>query len=128
LSRLADEGVIVDPQNICYGRYDHQVAGKEAIKLVKQGVEAIFAVSDLMAVGALKAMQRKGVRIPDDIALVGFGNTLHSRLTTPELTSIDLQSHQVGSKSTTVLLNIIEGKEVKAVNTLLTKLVRREST
>ncbi|MGI6332734.1 MAG: substrate-binding domain-containing protein [Zhaonellaceae bacterium] len=65
LSRLADEGVIVDPQNICYGRYDHQVAGKEAIKLVEQGVEAIFAVSDLMAVGALKAMQRKGVRIPE---------------------------------------------------------------
>ncbi|MGI6332735.1 MAG: substrate-binding domain-containing protein [Zhaonellaceae bacterium] len=64
----------------------------------------------------------------NDIALVGFGNTLHSRLTTPELTSIDLQSHQVGSKSATVLLNIIEGKEVKAVNTLLTKLVRREST
>jgi LacI family transcriptional regulator len=128
LSRLADEGVTVEPENICYGRYDHQVAGKKAIKLVEQGVEAIFAVSDLMAVGSLKAMQRKGVRIPDDIALVGFGNTLHSRLTTPELTSIDLQSHQVGSRSATVLLNIIEGKEVKAVNTLSTKLVRREST
>lgn len=128
LSRLEEDGVGVEAQNIVYGRYSHELAGEVAVKLAEQGVEAIFAVSDLMAVGALKALQRKRIRIPEDIALVGFGNTLHARLTTPELTSIDLQSHRVGSKSAEVLLSVIEGKEVKAVNTLSTMLVKREST
>jgi DNA-binding LacI/PurR family transcriptional regulator len=125
---LAENGVTVDRQNIYYSEYSHEKAAEIAINLARQGVEAIFSVSDLMAVGALKGLQRYGVKIPDDIALVGFGNTLHARLTTPELTSIDLQSHTVGSKSAEVLINIINGHKVEEVHTLSTKLVRREST
>jgi len=128
LSRLKEGGVTVDPANIDYGCFDHELAGEIALRLAEQGVEAIFALSDLMAVGALKALEGKGIRIPEDIALIGFGNTLHARLCSPELTSIDIQSRQVGSKSAEVLLKLIKGKAVDLISILSTKLVRREST
>lgn len=128
LDYLAEKGVSVEAQNIYYAEYCHKKAAELAKKLVQQGVEAIFSVSDLMAVGALKGLQRYGVKVPLDMSLVGFGNTLYARLTTPELTSIDLQSHKVGSKSAEVLLQMIKGQPVEGVYTLSTKLVRRESS
>lgn len=128
LDRLAEEGVAVKPEHISAGHYSHETGAQAVIPLLEERVEAIFSISDLMAVGVLKHLQQAGIKVPQDLALVGFGNTLFARLTTPELTSIDLQNQQVGVKSAEVLLDLIHGKKVEPVNSLSTRLIKREST
>ena len=60
---------------------------------------AIFAMSDQMAVGALKAIQEKGLRIPEDIALHGFDNLIYAPYVSPSLTTIDLPLDQIGRET-----------------------------
>ncbi|WCK56450.1 LacI family DNA-binding transcriptional regulator [Aneurinibacillus sp. Ricciae_BoGa-3] len=71
---------------------------------------AIFASSDEMAVGALKACKSKGLRIPDDICIIGFDDIPLCTLVEPELTTVAQPKYEIGSQAMKMLLNIIERK------------------
>lgn len=66
-------------------------------------VEAVFAVSDLAAFGALMACHRRGVRVPDQISMMGFGNFEVGRVSFPALTTIGVNAHAIG-RATGLLL------------------------
>jgi signal transduction histidine kinase/AraC-like DNA-binding protein len=110
-------------------------AGVEAIEILldERGLkpgkdfEAVVAVSDMMAIWAMKTLQGRGFDIPKDIAVTGFNNSMQERLATPPLTTVDLPFNEQGAKAMDVLLQQLAGEPVPALLTLPSKLVVRQS-
>lgn len=110
-------------------------AGVEAIEILldERGLkpgkdfDAVVAVSDMMAIWAMKTLQSRGFDVPKDIAVTGFNNSMEERLATPPLTTVDLPFYEQGSKAMDVLLQQLAGQSVPALITLPSKLVVRQS-
>jgi LacI family transcriptional regulator len=114
-----------DAGDIC--GYD---AMKRLLKL-KQRPDGVFCYNDPIAIGALKAILDQGLRVPEDIAIVGCGNVLHSAFVRVPLTSVDQDSAGIGQEAARLALSIVEAKKAPArTKTVLLspKLVIREST
>jgi LacI family transcriptional regulator len=71
---------------------------------------AIFACNDLMAVGVINACNILGLRVPQDISVIGFDNTLVSLITHPKLTTVDLNMKEVGFRAAMELLRVMKGE------------------
>lgn len=72
--------------------------------------DAVFAYNDPLAIGAMNAILEKGLRIPEDIAVVGCGNLHYDSLLRVPLTSIDQHSAAIGERTAQILLQLIESK------------------
>lgn len=85
------------------------------LKLINSGkkFDGIFAVNDLTAIGAMQTLQKQGVKIPGEIAVVGFSDGRFSGITDPTLTSVDQHGYEMGTVATEMLLKRItsENKE-----------------
>lgn len=75
----------------------------------KQRPDAVFAFNDLMAIGAMRACLERGVRIPDDIAVVGFDNIPEGRFHTPSLTTVAPDLEALAAQTMDRLVLAIEG-------------------
>ena len=110
-------------------------AGSEAISILlderklKPGedFEAVVAVSDMIAIWAMKSLQARGYNVPGDVAVTGFNNSIEERLATPPLTTVDLPFDEQGAKAMDLLLQQLAGEPVPALITLPSKLVVRRS-
>jgi DNA-binding LacI/PurR family transcriptional regulator len=106
-------------------------AGAEATAtlLARQpDIDAIFAASDLQAVGAIDALRRAGRRVPDDVAVVGFDDSELARTADPPLTTVRQPLEELGSTMATLLLaQLDEGADPRGV-VLATELVVRQSS
>jgi DNA-binding LacI/PurR family transcriptional regulator len=89
--------------------------------------DAIVAVNDRLAFGALQALRMRGVHVPDDVALVGFNNEPVCRLVTPPLTTVPLRMYERGRQAAQMLLALIEGEPVPEQVSLPTRLIVRQS-
>jgi DNA-binding LacI/PurR family transcriptional regulator len=91
--------------------------------------DAIFAVNDPVAIGAFQRIKEARLRIPQDVAIMGFSNNKITTMIDPQLTTIDQPSFEMGKKSAEILINIIENKIVKPKTLVLdTTLLVRGST
>ncbi|HLP17039.1 MAG TPA: substrate-binding domain-containing protein, partial [Bacteroidota bacterium] len=91
--------------------------------------DAIFAVNDPVAIGAFQRIKEAGLRIPEEIAIVGFSNNKITTLVDPQLTTIDQPSFEMGKKAAEILISILERKITEPVTVALdTTLVVRGST
>ncbi len=72
--------------------------------------DAIFATSDEIAYGAMDALKDSGICIPEDIAVVGFGNNRMSNLVDPKLTTVELPLRKMGIYGARILFDLIEGE------------------
>ncbi|MGC9197375.1 MAG: LacI family DNA-binding transcriptional regulator [Acidobacteriaceae bacterium] len=107
--------------------------GEEAMHLLlkrKPLPDALFAYNDPLAIGAMNAIFEAGLRIPQDIAVIGCGNLHYDALLRVPLSSMDQRSAQIGERTAEVLLRMIGSrKEQQTVNVILEPtLVVREST
>lgn len=92
-------------------------------------LDAIFAASDLMAVGAVRALRRAGRRVPDDVAVVGFDDSVVAESATPPLTSVHQPVVEIGRRLVRVLLAAIaEQRSLPPATVLPTRLVVRDSS
>ncbi|GAB3639008.1 LacI family DNA-binding transcriptional regulator [Hymenobacter arcticus] len=82
-------------------------AAMHQLLALPQPPDAIFSASDFAAAGALQALSAQGLRVPEDVGLVGFSNELFARLTTPLLTSIDQHCELMGQSATRLLLQLL---------------------
>ncbi|MBP6182756.1 LacI family DNA-binding transcriptional regulator [Flavobacterium sp.] len=86
------------------------VAFQEGLDFAKQiikdhpDIDGIFAVTDLVAVGVLSYLNDSKIKIPDQVAVIGFSNWFMSQVLTPKLSTIDQPSHEMGIKSFNLLL------------------------
>lgn len=88
---------------------------------------AVFAASDVVAIGAMSAIHRGGLTIPDDVAVVGFDDIFMAAHTYPTLTTVRVSSYGLGWTAAEVLIACIEGEEEVSSMTLETELIIRES-
>ncbi|GAB6930368.1 LacI family DNA-binding transcriptional regulator [Paenibacillus sp. JCM 10914] len=89
---------------------------------------AIFCCNDLLAIGALQAAKEAGVRVPEDLSVVGFDDTILSTVTNPSLTTISQPMDQMAQLAFNLLMNPPESSEIKQRIIMQPELVIREST
>lgn len=90
-------------------------------------LDAIFVASDLMATGTLQALNVRGVRVPDDIAVVGFDDFLFATATMPPLTTVRQPTREAGRLVAQTLLAMLDGEIPAPAQILPTELIRRQS-
>jgi len=92
--------------------------------------DGIFAVNDLTAIGALQTAKENGLKIPEELAIVGFSNGVYSEMTDPPLTTVEQFGYEVGQKAARLLLDRIFTKEDYPAKTEIieTQLIVRETT
>jgi LacI family repressor for deo operon, udp, cdd, tsx, nupC, and nupG len=106
-------------------------AGYQAgLMLVSSGLKptAIFAINDALAVGAMRAFNDRGLRVPEDVAVIGYNDLEIASLVEPSLTSVSAPAYELGMRSVRMLLQVISSGQKKCENIILpTKLVIRRS-
>ena len=108
---------------------EHDVVEAQALlpELLQAGVTAIFCYNDLIAVGALLACRDLGLRVPEDLSVVGYDDVDLARYVTPPLTTVHQPKLRLGELAMQMLLAILEGHPV--TNQLLpVNLIIRQST
>jgi len=120
-----------DPQLIYSGTFFQPdgYAGACALLEIENPPTAIFASNDVMAMGAMDAVRSRGLRVPEDISIVGFDDIPQAELVRPALTTVRQPLEQMGRVSTQMLLDRLNNPE-KKVNRieLPTELIVRSST
>lgn len=97
-------------------------------RLIAQQPDAVFAANDVMALGAIRKIREEGLRIPDDIAVVGFDDVPAAAHADPPLTTVRQPSHQMGVVAAEVLIDVVEHCETCIHRIILpTELVIRRS-
>ncbi|NUP04202.1 MAG: substrate-binding domain-containing protein, partial [Nonomuraea sp.] len=102
-----------------------------AAGLIADGLpEAVFCANDLLALGVLRALLRAGVRVPDDVALIGYDDIDFAAASTVSLTSMRQPTYQLGRIATELLLDECDNPDRHAHQHIMfqPELVAREST
>lgn len=94
---------------------------RECEKLITENdlPEAIFAVNDPTAIGAMKMLKKHGYKIPDDVALIGFTESKLAELIDPPLTSVAQPTHEIGKTAARLLFEQIESKGIFVPQTII---------
>ena len=126
LEALEEAGLEADPKLTCQVEFELESAETEVNRLLRRGIkfDGIVAASDLIALGALRALRQAGVRVPEDVSVVGYDDMLLSRLSTPALSTIRQDTLRAGK----LLVSSILDPPTEGLPTFLpTELIIRES-
>lgn len=121
----------VDENLIVYSEFDREFAYRATLQLLDDyRPDAIFAVSDRLVVGALLALRTRGVRVPEEVALVGFNDEPVVSLLTPSVSSVAQPAYDMGRMATKLLIQQINSDTSLPPQTIVVKpeLVIRESS
>jgi LacI family transcriptional regulator len=125
---LKNAGIAIDKSLIVEGDFTESSGFAAMKQLLDLNPDAVFAASDIMAVGAMNATIDGGLKVPDDVAFVGFDDVPLASLTTVKLTTIRQPIMQFGIKAVELLIDVINnGKKPARRITLETELIVRES-
>lgn len=90
---------------------------------------ALLCTNDTIAVGAVKAVLRAGLRVPEDLAIIGFDDSIVSRVIEPELTTVRIDSYRLGELAAELLFQLIDGETLRQDRiTISTELIVRGTT
>jgi LacI family transcriptional regulator len=128
--RLQSIGVEIKPEWTGDGQFTEQGGAVAAQKILEAApdVTAIFAGNDKMALGAMHYCSHRGIRIPNDISVIGFDDMQQAAFVNPSLTSVHLPLYEAGALACERLVERVRGKLERVAETLPTHLVVREST
>lgn len=101
------------------------LAAEEILKKFPE-VDGIIACNDIVAISIYKVLNSKGIKVPDDIQLIGYDNIRLSELLTPELTTISQPVDEIGAKAAELIINGSKDEQKEYV--FETKLIQRETT
>jgi LacI family transcriptional regulator len=109
---LEDAGIHLG-ESLVYEADNFEKARLAVLKILETDTEidGIFAVNDLTAIGAMQTLQKRRIKIPDEVAVVGFSDGRFSGITEPTLTSVDQHGYEMGTVATRMLLKRIRSKE-----------------
>jgi LacI family transcriptional regulator len=130
-SALAEVGALIDAALVRAGEPVAETGyrlGGELLDLAARPT-AVVCFNDKMAVGVLRAAAERGLRVPEDLSVVGFDDIDVSRATTPGLTTVRQPLQELGRLAVTALIRVLEGHDAEALHIeLATQLVVRDST
>ncbi|MCC3765908.1 LacI family DNA-binding transcriptional regulator [Glycomyces sp. TRM65418] len=128
---LETAGLHPDRELTAAGRFDAESGGRAAAALLDLAdpPTAIFAANDTMAIGVMREARSRGLRVPEDLSLVGFDDTYNAAWTEPPLTTVRQPLRRMGRVAARTLLELADGREPDSHHVqLATDLVVREST
>lgn len=120
---LRGAGIPVDPRYVVQAGFNWQIGYQSMRSLLDlpqaERPTAIFAANDLCAEGAMRAIREHELRIPEDIAIVGFDDTRFASMTQPPLTSVHMPITEMGATAARMLIERLEGHEPANPNPIL---------
>lgn len=129
---LEEAGVPYDENLVCYGGYTSDSGYSSMATLLDSSPlrpSAVFVASDVVAFGAMTAIQERGLEIPNDISVVGFDDVPMARFVSPSLTTVHLPVAEQGRKAAELLLDLIRKRAEPGRRIVLdTELVIRNSS
>jgi LacI family transcriptional regulator len=108
---LEQAGIVFKPELVVQGDYS-EASGVEAVSRLiaeRQKFTAIFAANDQMAIGAAHGLQRHGLRVPDDVSLVGFDDLPSSLYALPPLTTVRQPAYEMGRLAAEGVIQLLDG-------------------
>lgn len=132
LQALSEAGLPVDNRLIIEAD-NFERAHNAVVEMFDAGIipDGIFAVNDLTAIGAMQTIQKRGYKIPDDIAIVGFSDGRFSGITDPHLSSVDQHGYEMGTVAADMLFHRIlsgEAEYIPEIRVLKADLIVRGSS
>jgi LacI family transcriptional regulator len=127
---LESEDIPYDEELVRYGDFDPESGYSQMNDLLERDpqVSAVFVASDVVAAGAKAAIVKHGLRIPQDIALVGFDDVPLARYLDPPLTTVRLPATELAVRASETLIQIIKGSPPQSKQILLdSELIVRQS-
>jgi LacI family transcriptional regulator len=126
---LSAHGINFNPEFVSEGRFDTKIAQNSVTAWLNKGIEfdAIFAGDDDSATGAIIALKQAGLRVPEDIAVVGFDDIYISQYLSPPLTTIRAPIELAGYTASRQLIRLIHQESVDPLALLPTELIIRQS-
>lgn len=98
-------------------------------RLLGKSIDAVFAFTDTLAIGAMNRLTSMGRRVPEDIAVAGFSGTIISSIVNPQLTTVEPPQYAIGQTAARLVLDLINGKQPeKKEVTLDAEIIYRKST
>ena len=98
-------------------------------RLLGKSIDAVFAFTDTLAIGAMNRLTSMGRRVPEDIAVAGFSGTIISSIVNPQLTTVEPPQYAIGQAAARLVLDLINGKQPeKKEVTLDAEIIYRKST
>jgi len=130
---LAEAGLPFDPALVGEAGLWHRATGSQAMGAMLDAgidVDAVFALNDALALGALHALHARGLDVPGDVSLLGFDDIDDVRYSVPSLTSVDPGSDQIARSAVDLLVERISGPPERAFRRVVpaSRIVGREST
>ncbi len=110
---LEENGITFDPALYLEGEYSIEVGRKSMKKLMSQSPKptAVFFGNDEMAIGGIKAAKELGMRVPEDVAVIGFDDIKFAEVMDPPLTTVAQPLHEMGKKAMEILLTLMNGQK-----------------
>ena len=124
---LIEGDVEFNSSYVRYGNYTEGCGFEAADYFADQGVTAVVCASDLIAIGLISGLRKRGLNVPDDISVSGFDNLDLARYFTPSLTTVKQDFIALGENAFTLLRQAIKGNKTKRI-TIHTEPIFRDST
>lgn len=126
---LRDAGIPYRDELVLQCEKELSNAKETVLAALERGItfDGIAAAEDLLAVGALQALQERGITVPGEVGVIGFNNSVLARCAFPPLSSVDNKVGALCETAVHLLMGVFEGKNVPQQTVLTADLVRRES-
>lgn len=126
----AQNGIEMDRSLIRWGQLtvESGMTDTESLLETKDPPTAIFAGNDWKAFGAIHAARKRGLKVPEDLAVVGFDNIQLADFFDPSLTSVEIPRYELGARTMEMLVDLIDQKDFDRVRWFKTHLVVRNSS
>jgi len=127
---LEARGISVDPALIVQGdcRPGGGIRAMQQLLSLPEPPTGVFCYNDATALGVLRFLYSVGMRVPEDLSIIGFDNTDLSTYFEPPLTTIAQPTHELGQKAVEVVLAMLRGEDIGEAHLLPCELVVRQST
>lgn len=132
IKAIQENGLLLDEKNIVRGGFTFEDGARAVKELIgrNSGITAIFSFNDINALGAMRGLTDLGLRIPEDISVMGHDDMPFSSVYVPSLTTIHYPAEEIAGKASSLLLKKISDPNIKRTKkiTIPTELIIREST
>lgn len=126
---LEQAGIAFEPGLVVPGEFHEQSghAAMERLLATRQRFSAVFACNDQMAFGAALALHRRGIKLPQEVSLVGFDDLIGATFAVPPLTTVHQPAYELGGVAAQAMLQLLRGEQPSVVLPP-PRLIAREST
>lgn len=127
---LEEHGIAFDEKMVIWGCYQMERGYRDMTAVLEEGnldFTAVFAVSDEVAIGAMKALHEKGMKIPEDVSVAGFDGIDISKYVFPELSTVEQPFYRFGAEGMQILVDSLEKRRSDVHLKLDWKIIKTDS-